>query len=49
MTIALGQTEVSDMATSKDTGGQRQTTRRADETEQVEAGRTPNRSGARRS
>jgi ubiquitin-like protein Pup len=28
------------MATSKDTGGQRQTTRRADETEQAEAGST---------
>ena len=28
------------MATSKDTGGQRQTTRRADETEQAESGTT---------
>ena len=28
------------MATSKDTGGQRQTTRRADETEQAAAGST---------
>jgi ubiquitin-like protein Pup len=29
-----------DMATSKDTGGQKQTTRRAEETEETEAGST---------
>jgi len=39
VTIALELTEVSNMAT-KDTGGQRQTTRRAEETEQAETGTT---------
>jgi prokaryotic ubiquitin-like protein Pup len=39
VTIALGLTEVANMAT-KDTGGQRQTTKRADDTEQAEAGVT---------
>ncbi len=35
----MGLTEVPDMAT-KDTGGQRQTTRRAEETEETEPGST---------